>query len=554
MSTHEPTMMKYWLELKGRILTLPAWLLVIDAIAIGMCTQLGFNIVFFLSQNPDVGSCFAPVPDQASYVVYIVITGQYLLTTLTYPFIGWLADTKIGRERAINLSLWSCWFGTLLQCISYCIQYGTCGLPVNIAKYGISGIAFILISIGTAAFYSNVLAYGLDQLVYKSNAHVRAFVHWIVWGWFVGFSNGYIAFVEGSVYDVKLIMITAIFTFAVSSLALCLSICFHYKFEPSGILKNDPYKMVYSVLKYAWHHKIPQRRSALTYWENAIPSRVDLGKTKYGGPFSEETVESVKTFWRIVFVLLSTFGFYTTYYHTVANVLSYTNTLKGATTTLDGYGSYALFSAFNESVVIIVPLMELVVFPLFPKLEFFFLNSLKGFGINYILIFLSLVAVLLIDTIGHLITSDVPCYLFPTSRDYNFINISFLYYAISFIFSGLVDSISLIFILEFICRQTPVDMSGMLNGIFWLIRAAYINLGSFIQYFFFAANKNDVSGLSCSFWILFVQMVLCIIGFFVFVFAAFKYKRRKRKEEYDVHIVVEDTYVRILDENSISLL
>ena len=35
-------------------------------------------------------------------------------------------------------------------------------------------------------------------------------------------------------------------------------------------------------------------RSALTYWENKIPSRVDLGKRKYGGPFSEEDVENVK--------------------------------------------------------------------------------------------------------------------------------------------------------------------------------------------------------------------------------------------------------------------
>ena len=438
--------------IKNRMLNLPAWLLVVDAVSMGMCTQLEYNIVFSLSQNPDVGSCFAPVPDQASYAVYIVITGQYLLTSLMYPFTGWLADTKIGRESIINLSLWSCWFGTLLQCISYCIQYGTCGLPLNIAKYGISGIAFILISIGTAAFYSNVLAYGLDQLVYKSNAHVRAYVHWIVWGWFVGFSTGYIAFVSESVYDAPVILSTGMLILVSISLALCLSACFHYRFRPSGILKNDPYKTVFHVLKYAWHHKFPENRSALTYWENAIPSCVDLGKTKYGGPFSEETVESVKTFWRIVFVLLSTFSFYTTYYHTVANVLSYTNTLKGATTTLDGYGSYALFSAFDESVVIIVPLMELVVFPLFPKLEFFFLNSLKGFGINYniILIFLSLVAVFLIDTIGHLITSDVPCYLFPTSRDYDFINISFLYYAISFIFSGLVDSISLIFNLEFI--------------------------------------------------------------------------------------------------------
>ena len=55
-------------------------------------------------------------------------------------------------------------------------------------------------------------------------------------------------------------------------------------------------------------------------------------------------------------------------------------------------------------------------------------------------------------------------------------------------------------------------MSGMLNGIFWLIRAAYINLGSFIQCFFFAANKNDVGGLSCSFWILWYKWYSALLA------------------------------------------
>ena len=30
---------------------------------------------------------------------------------------------------------------------------------------------------------------------------------------------------------------------------------------------------------------LPERRSAFTYWEEDIPRRIDLGKSKYGGPF-----------------------------------------------------------------------------------------------------------------------------------------------------------------------------------------------------------------------------------------------------------------------------
>ena len=55
-------------------------------------------------------------------------------------------------------------------------------------------------------------------------------------------------------------------------------------------------------------------RSAFTHWENETPSRIDLGKQKYSGPFTEEEVEDTKTFWRIVTVLLSIFGIFIPFY------------------------------------------------------------------------------------------------------------------------------------------------------------------------------------------------------------------------------------------------
>ena len=50
----------------------------------------------------------------------------------------------------------------------------------------------------------------------------------------------------------------------------------------------NPYKLIFRVLNYAQKHKYPERRSALTYWEEDIPSRIDLGISKYGGPFTVE--------------------------------------------------------------------------------------------------------------------------------------------------------------------------------------------------------------------------------------------------------------------------
>ena len=57
----------------------------------------------------------------------------------------------------------------------------------------------------------------------------------------------------------------------------------------------NTFKLIAQVLNYARKHKFPERRSAFTYWEEEYPSRLDLGKDKYGGPFSFEEVENIKT-------------------------------------------------------------------------------------------------------------------------------------------------------------------------------------------------------------------------------------------------------------------
>ncbi len=64
---------------------------------------------------------------------------------------------------------------------------------------------------------------------------------------------------------------------------------------------NPPksFKTIYQVLKFAAKHKAPLNRSALTYWEEDIPSRMDLGKSRYGGPFTTEQVEDVKSILRL---------------------------------------------------------------------------------------------------------------------------------------------------------------------------------------------------------------------------------------------------------------
>ena len=67
-------------------------------------------------------------------------------------------------------------------------------------------------------------------------------------------------------------------------------------------ITQNPFRLVYNVIKYAVQHKQPRLRSAFTYCEDELPSRIDFGKSKYGGPFTTEQVEDVKTFLRLLVV------------------------------------------------------------------------------------------------------------------------------------------------------------------------------------------------------------------------------------------------------------
>ncbi len=75
-------------------------------------------------------------------------------------------------------------------------------------------------------------------------------------------------------------------------------------------------KTIYQVLKFAAKHKAPLNRSALTYWEEDVPSRMDLAKSRYGGPFTTEQVEDVKTFFKIIVMQIPLFFVSLSYWKT----------------------------------------------------------------------------------------------------------------------------------------------------------------------------------------------------------------------------------------------
>ena len=84
-------------------------------------------------------------------------------------------------------------------------------------------------------------------------------------------------------------------------------------------------------------------------------------------------------------------------------------------------------------------------------------------------------------------------------------------------------------------------MSGMIVGTLWFIHALYVTIGGTFIFW-------NISGhVSCSFWVLLIQMGICIIGLIIYIFVARWYRRRRKDEDYEVHAVVKATYDHILE-------
>ena len=233
-----------------------------------------------------------------------------MVAAVLYVFAGWLADVYFGRYKVMKVSIWVMWLGSVGGTLLLMIHLLS---PHDVLKYVSLVIAKACVAIGSTGFIVNAVPFGTDQMLGASSEEISSFIHWFVWGMYSGIGISYIVNLLpcAGMGDDPTILVSMLFAVAVLSITLCLDfLCRNWLvIEP---VSQNPLKSIYSVLKYAATHKHPARRSALTYWEDDIPSRIDLGKSKYGGPFTTEQVEDVKTFFRLLVVSVSVGFFFLT--------------------------------------------------------------------------------------------------------------------------------------------------------------------------------------------------------------------------------------------------
>ena len=468
----------------------------------------------------------------------IHITQNYIIVGITLPIAGWLADVFLGRYKVIQYSIWITWTSSVLYTINSVVVQLVSGYETLTNRWIIERILQAIAAIGYGGYQANIIQFGIDQLHDASTEEIQTFISWYVWSYV---SGGMVMEVASSCIPESYKPIRPLLNTASLTIILSLSFILDRILVKEPVNQN-PFKLVYNVIKFAIKNKHPRCRSAFTYCEDELPSRLDLGKRKYGGPFSTEQVEDVKTFLRLLTVVF--FGCAMPSTLLVANKLrddlfnALTNIHQMNTSTLQCYLNMLYDQAPFYSVVVLVPLHEFITRPIlyryFTWIQCYWLFSF-GVMLQFMRLML-LMAYMLVArhnyiTQHHGHNTTLQCVFLEQSG-----TLSSSFDNRWMVLQGFLNSISIFTLglggVEFICAQTPYSMRGLISGAGYGSVALLTLVGIAItQPFMMNLSIWNTGGIiNCGFWYLLLVIIFFVLNGIILYILGNIYKNRKRED------------------------
>ncbi len=454
---------------------------------------------------------------------------------------AWFAGWKYRIHDIIFTGMVIAGIGSFLTCVVDItasimgIQYDNVGVIVLFTILAITS------NFGAGPILANLFQLGMEQIPEASAAQLSSLVNWTV---FTAVLGSWCSSLEFNFYW------CTIYSFADPSsynsldslrpaaiIALTLSTYSLYKHK---LMDNSPssnvIKNIYKVVKYAIKHKHPERRSAMTYWEERIPSRLALGKAKYGGPFTSEQAEDVRTFLQIGTLYLAAILYLITLYlneyslYYIDMQIEENRTFYLSMLNSNCYTHSTLFHVAGYNywwLLVSIPVYEFIIVPVL------------GYRMP------SMLSRVTLSTILAALVSIVLTLLVAFYSSQRFINLFRLQVGLS-LPMGIARAIFYTSGLEFICAQSPYAM-----------RNFFVTLGICIGWMcpilsgliFTAWARTCASRAHCPVIYSATTMALHLLGLAVFWVIIRKYRKRSRGHE-DEHQQkwVEDVYDKYVEQ------
>ena len=543
-----------------------------------------------------VGAAFTFIKD---FMAFVIVSSKYshihdvgtvdlipyailAVVMVFYPLSGFIADVWCGRFKTVMVSVSFIFISFLFSMIASSIDVEALLSGAHL-KFTSSKMIIVIIVLvldllcfltGIVGYQANYIQLGLDQLLEAPSEYLGLFIHYASWTFSVSSVLVSLAFGLRACHSFQKPLSFSLLIGIPNTVLLVLTILFTitcwkrkkwFYVEPG---QQNPYETVYKVLNFARKHKYPLQRSAFTYCDDYIPSRLDFAKQRYGGPFTTEQVENVKTLLRILVVLIATgptyvvtvsasqyifplFSFHVEKEHFTAVNCSIQKILSAVVTS--GHSA----SVFTN--IIIFPIYIWVIFVILrnkvPKI-------FTRLGVGIVLSLLGVLTMSIIDVVGHSMSQNrteqdynkgSQC-MFLVKRhnytlDYEPLNMHWSVAIVPSVFLGIGPLLITTTTLEFISAQSPHSMKGLLVGVSFAIQGFFQLLGIIVILPFSLTQpwpKTLPSVISCGFVYFLFILSTGLLGFVLFIIAAKKYKYRERDDINFCQRDIEEVYTRYL--------
>ena len=474
-------------------------------------------------------------------VIKPFIIPMLLVSAVSFPVVGCLSDVCLGRYKTIRYSLWMLWLSLIVDNVFLTVkQYATVNAKVTTSV--VESLIGGCMAASLSGVMANTLQFGIDQLIDASSSDICSYISWYIWTvslgsnlaavtqyCFCGPYNNAIGF-----YILPLLGTAVIFS----------DMCFSNWLVKEPAVRN-PFKIIFQVLRYAVRNKYPRLRSAFTYWEDKPFSRIELGKAKYGGPFTTEEVEDVKTFFRILGVIaaysplsglvLIVYGAYNhadVFEYKVYSTPERCNDATGGLYMSRCYKAVAVQHLPTITITAFVPIFEFLLYPVCAKCRYF--NNLKILNKLVLGIFMLLLYELSFAAEKAAVTflsneSNSTCFLYGKPDGVNSEQLWSDY--TKFVYQqpllGIAIYVLFTSAVEFICAQSPYSMKGVLMGISFVAQAASVGCSAGLLIVIKKYVKPDGK---CGIWLHAAIAGALIVVILVHVIISRCYKFRERDE------------------------
>ncbi len=215
------------------------------------------------------------------------------LPTFVLPFFGLLADSFLGNFKTFKTGIVLLFLGLLVFCLLIVVKDELTSFQSQMTVTWVTIGCQVVGLIGYFACYLTFIPLSFDQMADASTNDLIKYIKWIFLTGFGGtwLANAFFQILFQCTDPEVSAKIYTLFPFACMCYILCTLFLLAPKWLSLEAKCSNVLRHIYRVLKFAAKHKYPLNRGAFTYWEENIPSRLDLAKSRFGGPFTTEQVE-----------------------------------------------------------------------------------------------------------------------------------------------------------------------------------------------------------------------------------------------------------------------